>query len=265
MRIPKKIKRWIYKISPWITGSFPYYGTWVYFPKGCHLFNRFLEQGEYESENVMLLLNFIKKGSVVFDIGANIGLISIRFLNEFKECTVVSFEPSPNNIPFLERTWKNSGFGNRWNLVFSAAGEKTGNMDFYIASPAMGAFDGFRDTKRAGSRKKISIPVTTVDNEWKKMGRPKVSVIKIDVEGAEMQVLKGATYCIECERPYILSEWNSLNFSVYDCVSSDLIRWAEENKYKIFRTLGLIPVLGSTDLKVQMTVTENFLLAPSDV
>lgn len=255
-------KRVLYE-SCRFAGVFPYYGTKVYFPKGCHLFNEVIrQQGIYERDNVNILVNLVKKDSVVFDIGANIGLISIPILQRRPDCTVVSFEPSPNNSSFLKRTAQSSKFGGRWHIILKAVGNSIGELDFFTASEKMGAFDGFKDTRRAGATKKISVPVTTIDAEWEAIGRPKVSVIKIDVEGAEIDVLTGAKACIEKEKPYIFTEWNSQNFSVYNRESQDLFLWAVNNNYSIFSAPNLIPVTDLTELKLQMITTENFLLVP---
>lgn len=246
-------------------GVFPYYGTRVYFPKGCHLYNEVIRQnGFYERDNVNILVSMAQKESVVFDVGANIGLIAVPLLWRRPDCTVVSFEPSPNNSRYLKRTAEKSGFGDRWRIILKAAGSKTGEMDFFTASPGMGAFDGFRDTQRAGKTKKISVPVTTLDSEWQAMGRPKVSVVKIDVEGAEIEVLKGAGSCIERERPYVFTEWNEQNFSAYQYEPKELFLWAEKNDYAIYSAPNLIPVATLSELKLQMIVTENFLLVPKE-
>jgi FkbM family methyltransferase len=221
------------------------------------------DQGTYEHEIVRLLLTLVKPNSYFFDVGANIGLISIPILFHVESCQVVSFEPSPNTLPFLMRTVEESRFRNRWKVIDKAANDQVGEIKFTIASTALGAYDGIHDTRRAGSMRIINLPATTLDREWEQLNRPNVSTIKIDVEGAELLVLKGAQKCIQNCRPYILLEWNSLNFASYHFQSKDLLSFANDIHYKVFSAPHLIPVDDETSLSVQMLRTENFLLVPA--
>lgn len=90
------------------------------------------KQGIYESENLKLIYHFVRPNSVYFDVGANIGLMSIPLLYSCPSCTVVSMEPSPNTLKFLIRTFEGSGFGNRWRIVGKAAGSSMGSMNFLL-------------------------------------------------------------------------------------------------------------------------------------
>lgn len=221
------------------------------------------DQGTYEHDIVRLLLSLVKPGSHFFDVGANIGLISIPILYHFESCQVVSFEPSPNALPFLMRTVEESSFRNRWKVIDKVVTDHEGDIKFAISSAALGAFDGIRDTKRVGHTNEIVLPATTLDIEWAQMNRPNVSAIKIDVEGAELLVLKGAQKCIQNCQPYILLEWNFLNFAPCHFKSKDLLSFANDIHYKVFSAPHLIPVNDETTLSVQMLRIENFLLVPA--
>ena len=260
--IRRRIKKWLYGQCLGLKGAFPYYGTKVYFPNNSLIFNMACDQGTYEHEIVTLLLKIVKPSSYFFDVGANIGLISAPILYHNADCRVVSFEPSPNTLPFLMRTVEESKYRDRWQVIGKAVSDREGEIKFSIASNDLGAYDGIQDTGRAGATNKISLPATTVDKEWEQLGRPPVSTIKIDVEGAEILVLMGSQNCIgEC-RPFVLLEWNVLNFIVYKYQAKDLLTYANESNYRVFSVPQLIPVDDETSLRVQMLKTENFLLVP---
>src|SRR5205085_5274941 len=91
----KLIKRTIYKAILNRKGSFRYFGQQVFFPKGSTTFSVALHDGIYEHDILKLLLNGIKDNTVYFDIGANIGLMSIPVLRHNSTITVVSIEASP--------------------------------------------------------------------------------------------------------------------------------------------------------------------------
>lgn len=263
--IRKQIKKWLYSQCPGFSGAFPYYGTKVYFPTASLMFKYACEQGIYERENLRLISGLVRPDSVYFDVGANIGLMSVPILRICPSCTVVSMEPSPNTFRFLARTAEESEFGERWRIVGKAAGSSIGTLEFCTASIELGAFDGFQDTQRAGATSKVTVPVTTLDAEWEVMKRPAVSVIKIDVEGAEIQALQGAVSCIKHEKPYILLEWNSLNLKAYNCQPESLLMFAESIGYQVLSIPFILPVTDKNILKIQMCLTESFLLAPHQV
>jgi FkbM family methyltransferase len=259
----KRIKQWIYGSCPGFDRAFPYYGTKVYFPQNSHLFKRACEEGIYEIENTQLLSSLVRPNTVYFDVGANIGLMSVPVLHECDSCTVVSFEPSPNTLELLKRTAEESPYSDRWRVVGKAVGNEVGSLDFFIASAELGAFDGFQDTERAGTTRKITVPVTTLDMEWEAMDRPSVSLIKIDVEGAELTTLQGAVTCIKSKQPDILLEWTSVNLKAYNCQPEDLLTFASSIGYQVYGLHQLLPIVNSTILILQMRKSETFLLTPN--
>jgi FkbM family methyltransferase len=262
MRLRGQVKQWLYGSCPGLSGAFPYFGTKVYFPKNCWIFHLACEHGIYELQNIQLLRKLVKPNSFYFDIGANIGLMAIPILQDCLSCKVVSWEPSPNTLPFLSRTAENSSFKERWQIIGKAAGAHPGVLDFIVSSPDLGAYDGFQDTQRAGLTKKITVPVSTLDMEWREMGFPSVSVIKVDVEGAELQVLEGAKQCIQQQRPNILLEWSKTNLSAYGYSAETLLSFARGLGYQVFATPHLSPITNPTILGLYMMETESFLLAP---
>ncbi|WP_017292540.1 FkbM family methyltransferase [Geminocystis herdmanii] len=258
--IKRQIKKILYGKIPPFAGSFPYYGTKVFFPKDSLIFQMACEQGIYEYENIKVVSSLIDSNSFYFDIGTNIGLMSIPILSEHSSCQVVSFEPSPNALPFLERTIKESKYKERWHLVDKATSNIVGNSDFYIAKPSFGALDSFSDTKRTDFIDKVSIPTTTIDTVWENLGCPKVSLIKIDVEGGEYQTIQGGLRCIAQENPYFLIEWNKFNIKPYGYSFDALIDLANQIGYSIFSVPGLMAINNSAILKLKMIETESFLL-----
>jgi FkbM family methyltransferase len=259
------IKKILYGKIPIFSGSFPYFGTNVYFPNNSLIFQMACEQGIYEKENLKFILSLVHPETMYFDVGANIGLMSIPVLQKYESCQVVSFEPSPNTLSYLVRTCENSQYANRWHVIGKGAGSEPGILDFYIATPAMGAFDGLQDTKRANTNEKISINVTTIDTEWQTLGSPKVSLIKIDIEGAELDALMGAIQCIDKCRPYLLLEWNTTNLKAYGYSIDRILSFAKSIGYRLYSLPALVEIHEVTQLQLHMLLTESFLLAPSSV
>lgn len=266
-----EIKKRLYTSCPGFAGSFPYYGAKVYFPKGSIIFSMVCEQRIYEQVNLALIKTLVKPNSFYFDVGANIGLLSVPILSHYSSSQVVSFEPSPFVLPFLKRTVECSPYRDRWIVVEKATGHKAGFTEFYTSNSGSEAYSGFQDTNRADTHIKIDVPVTTLDIEWEMLGKPMLSVIKIDVEGAELQVIAGATECIKHEKPYILVEWNSTNLEAYCCTADQLLKTADDIGYRVFGIFedcsnyypfNILSTLDFAELTLQMLLTETFLLVP---
>jgi FkbM family methyltransferase len=263
MRIRGHLKRLRYGTFPGFSGSFPYFGTQLYFPEQSHLFLRTCEEGIYEMPLVSLLWKMIQPGTTYLDVGANIGLLSVPILKSFSDCKVISFEPSPNALPYLQRTHAASPWKDRWTVVGAAAGTEVREVAFCVSEASNGAFDGLISTGRVPSAGTVSVPMTTVDRVWSDHGCPKVSVMKIDVEGFEIDVLRGAAECISSTKPIILLEWCRANLAASQVPAGKLIEFAEANSYAVFTIDALMPVDTEAALWLQMTMgIENFLLIP---
>jgi FkbM family methyltransferase len=256
------MKEWLYGKCPGLRGAFPYYGVKVYFPINSLIFHLACEQGVYEHENIKMILSLIKPETFYFDVGANIGLMSIPILRTKSDCKVVSFEPSPNSLPYLIKTHERSSFRERWAIIGKGAANHIGDQRFFASSMEMGAFDSLAHTGTISGKREIVIPVTTIDAEWEALGRPSVSAIKIDVEGAELQALQGALKCVAQEQPSLLIEWNSHHLQALSVMPTDLLSFVKNISYAVFSMPHLIPCNSPNVLQAQMLKTESFLLLP---
>jgi len=254
----------LFGLCPGLRGKFDYKGTRVYFPKGSIIFRLACETDTYEPEVTECLCRLAKPNQLFIDIGANIGLTSIPVLQRVDASRVLSFEPSPNSLPYLERTKRESAFRSRWEIVPKAAGESPGRAQFWVAEPEAGGWDGLQDTKRVGERYPVEVPQTTLDEEWRRLNRPAVSCIKIDVEGAETKVLKGAEEVVRAERPHILLEWNRENLAAHGIDVNVLLDYASSHSYALVALSNSSPIDDVHILKMHMQQSEMFLLVPKE-
>jgi FkbM family methyltransferase len=143
---------------------------------------------------------FIKKrlqGGVAFDIGANVGYYA-RLMSPRAE-HVYAFEPDPDNFALLQRNCRN--FPNITPLNM-AVGETTGTVDFFkVPNSAM----RHSLIDEGGGTQKILVTCTSLDDFVREKGIAHVSLIKIDVEGAEEQVFAGMQELLK-QRPVIIYE-----------------------------------------------------------
>jgi FkbM family methyltransferase len=256
------LKYLLHSYIPLFSGSFTYWGTRVYFPPAAEVFRMACEQGIYEADNMRVMLACSEANTYVFDIGANLGLMSIPILKHCPSCRVVAFEPSPNTVPFLTKTVQQSAYSARWSLVPKAIGALSGRTEFTIGTQAQGLLDGIRHTQRAAASDVVTVDITSIDIEWNQLGRPPVSLIKCDIEGAELDALKGAQECINATCPAILIEWNATNLAAYDCPPHSLWKFAQDSAYQVLAVPSLTHVNSPIEFTLHMQRTENFLLLP---
>lgn len=257
------IKTFLFKRYWNIKGNFPYFNQKVYFPKDSIIFLRAVDEGIYENENVSIINQLTKKGTTILDIGANIGLMTIPLLSHHTDVEIISVEASPNSFPYLLKTKNQSSFDKRWKLVNKAVSNHVGKISFQLAGKGNAAYESILNTNRVDFVNAVEIECTTIDQIWHEHQKPKVSFIKIDIEGADLLALQGAKECIENCKPYILMEWNKTNIIPFGVGNIDLLKFAEERKYNIYVLPYFTKCTTIEDLNLFLQLSENFLLIPN--
>lgn len=146
------------------------------------------------------MLNFIEKlqpEGTVIDVGANIGNHTI-YLATFSKCKkVIAIEPHPKMWEVLDNNVKQNKLSSKVETKNMAAGEENGSCDIKEAS------ERYLGNSQVAANSQGKISMKTLDSI---AGKRKVSVIKIDVEGFEPQVLRGSTNILNKQSPDIFIE-----------------------------------------------------------
>jgi len=144
-----------------------------------------------------------KRGDVVIDCGASLGDYTLLYSSLVgKEGKIVAFEPNGMAFNLLVKNIDVNGVKNIIALnmaVYDKAGIVTLKRGKYSTDDRIVYL-------KARSKDLYTKRATTIDATVKKLKLPKVDLIKIDVEGAEYQVLKGALFTLEKFRPKIIVE-----------------------------------------------------------
>jgi FkbM family methyltransferase len=264
MTIKRRLKYFLYNFVPGLAGRFPYHGSTVHFPPGAPVFREICRRGAFEPEIIDRLVRLARPGTTVFDVGANIGLMAIPVLRACDTCRVISFEPSPNSLPYLQATAAASRYADRWVVRGVALAAAAGELDFTIGRPEDALFEGFNSSSLIPNARVIKVMVSTLDEEWRALNRPKVSALKIDVEGAEGGVLDGASELLAAERPPMLIEWHEPYLSRFGTRPAAILTLADRFGYQVFTVPGGVPVDNAAALQVQMMSCQNYLLMPKE-
>ncbi len=159
--------------------------------EGASLFYYGLLSSEEERTTLFLIKN-LRDDDVFFDIGGHYGFFTILAGQIVRRGEIHVFEPSPNNAFFLSRSVARAGTQVFLNTV--ALGAEEGNVDFYdgYAEGRGGSSSMIKEVseKITPSAKKIVVPCMTLDTYIRTHRTPRI--IKVDVEGAESDIVKGA-------------------------------------------------------------------------
>jgi hypothetical protein len=85
----------------------------------------------------------------------------------------------------------------------------------------------------------------------------------MDIEGGELNALRGATQCISAMRPSIVLEWNRLNLLPYGISDDAIVAFAMRYGYEIFSVPGYAAVRSPAEMTLRMLETETFVLVSS--
>ncbi len=133
-------------------------------------------------------MNAIRPGDVVWDIGANVGFYTRKFLSAVgPDGTVVAFEPAPESAAALPAQEE---FEATVCIVNAALGDSTGNASMHVevdqTSPTNRILESPADTPSA-----VTVKIYRADDAWKQLELPTPNVIKLDVEGFEADCISG--------------------------------------------------------------------------
>lgn len=185
---------------------------------------------DFEKGEQSFLLGFLQPGMVVLDIGAHQGLYTLLASREVvPDGQVISFEPSPRELRRL-----------RWNLRLNrcpnvrmeplALGSDEDAAELFVCLGRETGCNSLRPPTVSEMTKPIKVSITTLDNYCQKAGIDVVDFVKLDVEGAEMEVLRGARRLLSQKpRPVIMCEladirtepWGYRSSMIYE----DLAAW----------------------------------------
>lgn len=182
-------------------------GEFLLGPKS-HLLHRVLAFGAYEPELAQLFVSHIDPDRDVIDVGANVGFFTNLAARKLETGRVLAIEPTAAAFDRLTRNIAHNGIESRaiaWRGVAAAeAGELTLNVvEGREEYSSLGAI--VHPSVEGETTAIETVPAQTIDALVREHDL-KPAVIKIDVEGAEMDVLRGARETLKIHRPVVISE-----------------------------------------------------------
>ena len=142
----------------------------------------------------------VRAGGVIFDLGANCGFFTVRALDFFPKAQIYAFEPNGDCISKLNETLILNNLTNNVKVFNVAVGESSGVGTFYQNRSSISSSLVKEKVLRRRLSKKSQIKVISLDDFCLTHGITVIDILKIDVEGFENQVLRGARKILAATR-----------------------------------------------------------------
>jgi FkbM family methyltransferase len=212
----------------------------------------FAYKNRLEAGPVELLRKWVRPKTVVIDVGANVGFFTLQFAAWVTEGgRVIALEPEAVNYEGLRRAVVGAGLLDVVETIQAAAADVT-DTGFLQLNPA---HPGDHRLGSAG----VAVAMTTLDDLLGARGWPEVSLVKIDVQGAEARVLAGARHTLERFRPVLFLEVEDQKLKQYGSSASELLTSCTACGYAIhaYATGGLSAAL-SVAQALALAETEGY-------
>jgi len=249
-----------------------YYGARMYFNIAQGPVEIDLAFGAYEYWKAKLIFDLVKPGMTIIDIGASRGNYSILFANLMKDSgKVVAFEPDPENCGWLRKNIQINKY-KCIELHQCALSDKDGITTFYPGIKyGLGSLI-YQSSMTVSGEESITVQTQTLDSVLKKEHIRDVHLIKMDVEGNDLQVLKGAEHTLRSnncsllmdvdvfsneERKELFELLKSYGFAIYRIgrelipitMANQLFLFDEDKKSTSIKTHQIVRDIYATKLK----------------
>ena len=208
-----------------------------------------------EGEEIDFMSRFIPAGATIFDIGANVGRVSLGLAKAHEDSMIYAFEPVEETFHGLEKNLRLNGEAEHVKACHMGFYSECGNLKFFVpAANEAASLRPITDTyyfkegdQGQGERKErleeIVCPVDTLDNFVETNGITRLDFIKCDTEGAEKMVFSGGTHVFLELRPVVYTEMLRKHAARFDYHPNEIIEMFEGWGYSCYTSVNerLIP------------------------
>lgn len=222
-----------------------------------------------EKKLLQLIASSSDANSVFMDVGANVGDWSAALIGVGYAGRLVAVDPLSINLSKVREKLTALNYSN-FELCECALSDKAGKLKFFInKDPTLSGHDSLFDMQTIGYKEGvdcIDVQSNTLDELAKQLNISKIDFLKIDVEGNELSVLKGAKSLLSEEAiDFIQIEFGHASRAAHIYLH-DIVHFVNEYDYTIFviKPTGFLPLDFSPFTENRYSYI-NFLLARSGV
>ena len=206
------------------------------------LYQQIFVKDIFNLENLPMVLPI--KQPVVFDLGANCGFFSLRILDIYPDAKIYAFEPQHSLVKSFNNCINQNQLSDKVEIRQTAVGDTNGKSIFYENRSPISASLVKEKVSRRSIRKKYEIDHITVDQFCSDSNISCIDILKIDVEGSEIDVLKGANdimntvkvLFIEVHPPFATANQIENILNQYNLVRDKTLERAQTNDHDLVFT-----------------------------
>jgi FkbM family methyltransferase len=206
----------------------------------------------FEAGPIDRLQEFVPNGSLVIDVGANVGFFSLRFARWVGESgEVISIEPEDRNYNTLISALRREGLFNRVRALKAVAAAAPGAM-FLEINPLHPA-----DHKLSRDGTGLAVDAVVLDDLVRDKTDLRPGLVKIDVQGAEMLVLQGASGILKQSRPALFVELHEEGLSKFGTSVSAILNYLSQYGYEPYWLMRTGPHQRTGPAEIHAKVARN--------
>jgi FkbM family methyltransferase len=231
-------------------------GTRLYSPATLNSITTYvlLEQETWFEKEFDFVEHLLRPGMHAIDIGANLGTYSLAMAKAVGPTgRVTAYEPTSATRARLERSCRENGASQIEVLPYALSdGARTGRIVFENSSE-------LNHLGGDGEGEGESVEITSLDIDAARFGWSDTYFIKVDAEGEEIPILKGAAALLRDHSPLLMLELHASSV-----MNVDLIKAVEALGYRTYRLLGREPILVPLEVDDVDNMELNFFAAKDD-
>jgi FkbM family methyltransferase len=189
-----------------------------------------------ENHEVSFILSVLEPGMIFFDVGANAGLFAITAAKKIGGKSVFAFEPCSSTSELLRRNLKLNHLDDV-NVVQMALGDSVGEGVLQVNADGKDGLNTLGQATHPSSKVvgQEGVRISTVDVFMKEQNIPRVDVMKVDIEGAELMMFRGARGLLErADAPVILYEGFGFLTRGFSYHPVEILWFLESCGYRLF-------------------------------
>jgi len=166
----------------------------------------YLQHGSFDPAELEFMTDALEPGATAIDVGANVGVYTVTAARRVGPAgRVLAVEADAEYVPRLCANLALNDVEGSVQVIAAAAGDSDGTAAFEVAADR--AFSSIKPlVAYRGAGISREVPLRRLDTIWAEAGEPQVDFVKVDVEGAEVEVIAGAERLLERCRPALVVE-----------------------------------------------------------
>lgn len=264
-RIRKRLRLARVSYLPWfpLPLPLPYGGWWLPYDDVC---TRSIAVGAFEQRECVLVQRLLREGMTVIDIGAHHGFYSLLASRAVGPSgRVIAFEPSPRE---RRRLLRHLALNHCTNVEVEPVALAASDREeiLYVVHGADTGCNSLRFPVVEDLVKETVVETRNLDRYLDERNIKHVHLIKMDAEGAELEILKGARRTLmRLPRPIILAEVSDMRTAAWGCAAKAILEYLRVLNYEWFDvtdTSGIVPFGGNGQhLECNLVAVPRELLA----